>query len=64
MSNPLFNQMQQSNIVAEFERFCANFKGDPKAEVERLLASGQMTQQQFNQIQAMATQLQRLLPKR
>lgn len=64
MSNPLFNQMHQSGIVAEFERFCANFKGDPKAEVERLLASGEMTQQQFNQIQAMATQLQRLLPKR
>jgi hypothetical protein len=64
MSNPLFNQMQQNNIVSEFERFCANFKGDPKAAVERLLASGQMTQQQFNQIQAMATQFQRLLPKR
>ena len=64
MSNPLFNQMQQNNIVAEFERFCASFKGNPKAEVERLLQTGQMTQQQFNQLQAMATQFQRMLPKR
>ena len=64
MANPLFNQMSQNNIVAEFEHFCASFKGDPKAEVERLLATGQMTQQQFNELQAMASRLQSILPRK
>lgn len=63
MANPLFNQMN-NNIFAEFKNFCASFKGDPKAEVERLLQTGQMSQEQFNQLQAMATQFQRMLPRR
>lgn len=62
MANPLFNQMN-NNIITEFKRFCDSFKGDPKAEVERLLQTGQMTQEQFNQLQAMAMQLQKILPR-
>ena len=37
------------------------FKGDPKQEVQNLLNSGQMSQQQYNQLQGMATQFQNLL---
>lgn len=51
-----FMQMMQ-----QFQQFKANFKGDPKAEVEKLLQSGKINQQQLNQIQQMAKQFQSLM---
>lgn len=59
MSNPLFEQYgkQQSNdngILAKFNEFKNNFQGDPKAKVQELLNSGQMSQEQFNMFSAMA----------
>lgn len=51
-----FNQM-----VREFQKFKANFQGDPKKEVERLLQSGRMSQQQLNQLQEMAKEFQNLM---
>lgn len=64
MSNPLFQDMNKSAFAAEFERLCRTFKGDPKAEVENLLKTGQMSQEQFNQLQYMATQIQKALPRK
>ena len=69
MSNPLFNQFgnnQQNpiqNIMGEIENFKKMFNGDPKKEVEKLLQSGQMTQQQFNQLSQMANNILSILPK-
>ena len=37
------------------------FQGDPKAEVEKMMQSGKLTQQQLNQLQAIARQFQGLL---
>lgn len=54
--NNSFMQMMQ-----QFQQFKANFKGDPKAEVEKLLQSGKINQQQLNQIQQMAKQFQSLM---
>ena len=62
MSNPLFNAlgggMPQGNgpmqMVQQFMQFKQNFKGDPKAEVEKMLQSGKISQQQLNQVQQMA----------
>jgi hypothetical protein len=45
-----------AQMVQQFNQFKANFKGDPKAEVEKLLQSGRLNQQQLNQLQQMATQ--------
>jgi len=66
MANPLFNllgggkmpgQMGQfGQMMQQFNQFRQSFQGDPKKEVERLLQSGQMSQQQLNQLQAMAQQ--------
>lgn len=66
MANPLFNLLgggqmsgpmgQFGQMMQQFNQFRANFQGDPKKEVERLLQSGQMSQQQLNQLQAMAQQ--------
>lgn len=47
-------------MVQQFQQFKANFKGDPKAEVEKLVQSGAMSQQELNQLQGMAQQFQQL----
>ena len=58
MSGPMgqFGQMMQ-----QFQQFKASFQGDPKAEVQKLLQSGKMSQNQLNQLQAMAQQFQQFL---
>ena len=69
MSNPLFNAlgggMPQGNepmqMIQQFMQFKQNFKGDPKAEVEKMLQSGRISQQQLNQVQQMAGQFQNML---
>jgi hypothetical protein len=69
MSNPLFNTlgggMSQGNgpmqMIQQFMQFKQNFKGNPKAEVEKMLQSGKISQQQLNQVQQMAGQFQNLL---
>lgn len=53
--------MNPFQMIQQFNNFRKNFQGDPKAEVERLVASGKMSQQQLNQLQSMATQFQALL---
>lgn len=63
--------MQQSplgggfaNMMSQFNRFKQNFSGDPQAQVQQLLDSGQMTQSQFNQLSQMATQFQNMMKGR
>jgi hypothetical protein len=60
--NPLFNSMgNQSNPMADLIRQAKQFKnqfnGNPRQEVERLLQTGQMSQQQFNQFSQIAQQV-------
>ena len=74
MPNPLFNQMgggqmsgpmgQMQQMMNAFQQFKANFKGDPQQEVQRLLNSGQMSQQQYNQLTQMAQQMSRMISGR
>lgn len=69
MSNPLFNVlsggMPQGNgpmqMIQQFMQFKQNFKGDPKEEVQKMLQSGRISQQQLNQVQQMAGQFQHML---
>lgn len=74
MANPLFNLLNNSaqisvntpmgNAMAmlkQFQQFKNSFHGDPKAEIMKLLNSGQMSQAQFNQYQQMAQQFQSLI---
>ena len=48
-------------MIQQFMQFKQNFKGDPKAEVEKMLQSGKISQQQLNQVQQMAGQFQHML---
>lgn len=71
MANPLFQALgggqmpgqmgQFQNMVQQFRQFRQTFQGDPKAEVEKLVQSGKITQQQLNQMQQMAVQFRQLL---
>ena len=68
MANPLFNMMgNQSNPMADLIRQARNFKnqfsGNPRQEVERLLQTGRMSQQQFNQFSQIAQQVVRAMGK-
>lgn len=64
--NPLlqmFGNMPSNNgnILQQFLQFKSNFQGDPQQKVQELLNSGQMTQEQFNQLSVMAQEFQKNL---
>lgn len=64
MANPiynLFNRKPQNNMLAQFQQFRNSFKGDPKQQVQELLNSGKMSQEQFNRLAQMANEMQSLL---
>lgn len=54
MNNPM-------QMIQQFNSFRQSFQGDPKAEVERLVAQGKITQPQLNQLQSMAKEFQQML---
>ena len=60
-SNPLFdmygsNSSGGNDIMSKFNTFKNSFQGDPKAKVQELLNTGQMTQEQFNMLSNLAQQ--------
>ena len=62
MANPLYNAMGiQSNPMADLIRQAKQFKnqfnGNPRQEVERLLQTGAMSQQDFNRLSQIAQQV-------
>lgn len=68
MSSPLFNEMmrntpmgQPMQIMQQFNQFRQTFKGNPQEEVQKLLDSGRMSQDQFKRLSEMANQLQKFL---
>ena len=65
MGNPIYNQMQQqasgNNLVQQFMRFRNGFSGNAQQQVQNLLNSGKVTQEQYNQAVKMAQQFQRML---
>ncbi len=66
MPNALFNALggmptnNMSNLVQQIKQFRQTFKGDPKAEVERLVRTGQMSQDDFNRYAQTANQLMQM----
>lgn len=70
MSNPLMQFMgggapsgfpgplgNIAQVLQQFQQFWAAFKGDPKQQVEMLRKSGQMSDAQYQQLEAMAKQI-------
>ena len=52
---------QFQNRVRQVQQFKQSFQGVPRAEVEKLVQSGKISQQQLNQLQQMAGQFQQLM---
>ena len=48
-------------MLNRFKEFKRTFSGNPQQQVQQLLNSGQMTQEQFNQLSKMATQFQNMM---
>lgn len=72
MASSLFNSLGQSqklpgafgdmqNMMGKLNQFRQSFQGDPKQQVQQLLNSGQMSQDQYNRLSQMATQIQNML---
>jgi hypothetical protein len=64
MSNPIFNalgrnMMPGNNMLAQFQQFRQRMQGiNPHEEINKLLQSGAISQQELNQAQQMAQQFQ------
>ena len=64
--NPLYEQMQNNqfagggNMLQRFQQFRQSFRGNPQEQVQQLLNSGRVSQQQYNQAVQMAQQFQRM----
>ena len=72
MANQLFNMLggksnlpgpfgSMQNLMSRLNQFRESFQGDPKQQVQQLLNSGRMSQDQYNQLSQMATQIQDML---
>lgn len=70
MSNPLFNLLggampanmgNFANLIQQFQQFKNTFHGDPRQQVQQLLNSGKISQDQYNRAVQMANQLQRMM---
>lgn len=57
-SNPINNM---GNFLKAFNEFKSTFSGDPKAQVQQLINSGRLSQEQFNQLANTANQLSNLI---
>ena len=70
MSNPLYsmfggmNQIPNNNMMQMLQnlmQFKQTFNGDARQQVQQLLNSGKVTQDQYNRAVQMANQLQRMM---
>lgn len=69
MANQLFSMLGNNNslpfnmqeIAERLNQFKQSFTGDPKQQVQQLLNSGRMSQNQYNRLSQLATQIQNML---
>ena len=57
--NPLYQQTQNP-MLQRFNQFRQQFTGDPKAQVQQLLNSGKVSQEQYNRAVQMANQMRQI----
>jgi hypothetical protein len=68
MSSPLFDAMgggmpqnPMMQRIQEFRRFKESFRGDARQEVQNMLNSGRITQEQYNRVVQQAQQMSAML---
>ena len=61
----LFNNLGQGNnmisMIQRFNQFKQNFQGNPQQQVQQMLNSGKITQEQYNKAVEMAKNLQQFM---
>lgn len=58
---PAMNDGGFGSMMQQFAQFRQSFQGDARAEVQRLLNSGEMSQAQYNQLVSIAGQIRPML---
>lgn len=61
--NGNMNMGNIGNIMTQLQQFQRTLQGDPRQQIQQMLNTGQISQQQFNQAAQMATQIQRMMGK-
>lgn len=63
MANPLYSMMgnPMMQMVQQFKQFRDTFQGDPRQQVQQLLNSGKVSQEQYNQAVQMANAMAQML---
>lgn len=57
-------QGQPNELLQKFQQFKQSFHGDPKQQVQQLLNSGKVSQEQYDRAVQMAQQFQRMFSGR
>ena len=61
----LFNNLGQGNnimnTIQRFQQFKQQFQGNPQQQIQQMLNSGKITQEQYNQAVEMAKNLQQFM---
>lgn len=74
MANELYNEYANqgaqsapdgrfANFVRQWQQFRAQYQGDPRQQIQQMLQSGQLTQEQLNHAQQLVQQFIRLIPR-
>ena len=61
--NPLYQQMQPqqgNNLLQKFQQFRQQFQGDPRQQIQQMMNSGRINQNQYNQAVQMAQNFQKM----
>ena len=68
--NPIYNLLQgnlrqnpQNGFWGKLETFKRQLKGDPREQIQQMLNSGQVSQEQYNRAVQMANQLMQMFGK-
>ena len=62
--NPILNMMRPAGmpgILQQLQQFRQTFRGDARQQVQQMLNSGRVTQEQYNRAVQMAQQLQQMM---
>ena len=65
--NPIFRQLNQAqnnpgnDIISRFNQFRKSFSGNPQEQIQQMLNSGRITQDQYNRAVQQAQQLGKLM---
>ena len=64
MNNPIssmFGQNPMGNLMQRFQQFQQTFRGDANQQIQQMMSTGRVNQQQYNQAVQMANQFRRML---